>query len=385
MKRFVTLPWGSGDGKLRLKLRHICLVIVAMAVVVSFSTAALAKTTYVINDGGDSIVVTTYSANAEDAISEAGLALGPSDRYATQQQGNRIHVNIHRGVTVGIVCGGVQQTVTTQATTVAEALAEMGIACDADDRLDYDPDTRLADGMVIHYVQVETRYVTETEAVPFAEEYVEDEQLFTGKTLSLILGQEGERANTYRCVYEDGELVSRVRCGSQITVEPVNSLVAVGTRETPMELAHIEYEYQNGMGVYVLDDYPTYSPSVDDGHTVTTFSGDVYEYEEVIPCIATAYTYLRPGVNLTASGRYAGVGVIASDWGVIPNGTLVYIVAADGSWEYGYAVVGDNGDFSGQMVDLFMETYDQCVYFGARDCLVYVVGHGDDTYQWHYD
>ena len=382
MKRFVTLPWDGEGGKLQLKLRHICLVIVAMAVVVSFSTAALAKTTYVINDGNDSIVLATFSSNAEDAISQAGIALGPSDRYATHKTGNRVHVEIHRGVTVGIVSGGVQRTVTTQARTVQEALEEQDIEFDADDRLNYELDTKLADGMVIRHVRVETRYDTEIESIPFEAEYVEDDHLFVGKTLNLIEGQEGVRTITYRCVYEDGALVSRMRSSSEVSVAPVNSLVAVGTREVPMELARMEYDYKNDMGIRVLNDYPTYEESRDDGQTVTSFSGEIYEYEDVISCIATAYTYIPGGLDITASGRPAGVGVIASDWGVIPNGTIVYVVAADGSWEYGYAIVGDNGDFGGQMVDLFMETYDQCVNFGARDCLVYIIGHGDDSYHW---
>ena len=53
-------------------------------------------------------------------------------------------------------------------------------------------------------------------------------------------------------------------------------------------------------------------------------------------------------------------------------GTKVYIVSAYGDWEYGIAVVGDTG-VKGNKIDLFYNTYDECIQFGRRDAIVYIL------------
>ena len=381
MKRLAKMRWTWG-GKLPFDLKHVFLVLLTIATVVGFSTAALIKTTYVITDHGEDYVVHTYAETAEEAMEEAGIALGPSDDYEVRQRGARVMVNVLRAVTVGVVSEGSEQHVTTTANTVSGVLEELGIEFDEDDVLSCDPEDYLVNGMTISHTAVESTYVTAYQPIPFDTEYVEDDSIFAGKNLCLVEGEEGELAVTYLCVYEDGEMVSMEEVGSEVASEPVNSLVAIGTREMPIQVADMEYEYKNGHGIHNLDDYATYQPSVDNGQTVTTFSGDEYTYEYRVYCDATAYTCWPdpPLSNGTASGRRAQMGVIASDWSVLPNGTICYVVAADGSWEYGYCVVGDNGDFSGPMVDLYMDTYDQCVNFGARQCYVYVLGMMDDEY-----
>ena len=85
---------------------------------------------------------------------------------------------------------------------------------------------------------------------------------------------------------------------------------------------------------------------------------------------ATAYTYTS-GANITSSGVPAQVGVVAALPRTLPQGTRVYIVSPYGSWEYGVATVGDRP--ANDIIDLFMETYDECIQFGVRDALVYVL------------
>ena len=381
MKRLAKMRWTLG-GKLPLDLKHIFLVLLTVATVIGFSAAALTKTTYVITDQGEDYVVHTYAETPEEAMEEAGIALGPSDEYEVRQRGARVLVDVLRTVTVGVVSEGKTQQVTTTASTVAGVLDELEIDFDTDDVLSCTPDTHLVDGMTIEHTAVETTYVTAYQSIPFGTEYVEDDSIFAGKSLCLVAGNEGELAITYRCVYEDGVMVGMEEVSTSIASKPVNALVAMGTREVPIDVADMEYDYKNGHGIHNLGDYASYRPSVDNGETVTTFTGEEYSYEYRVYCDATAYTCWPdpPLSNGTASGRRAQMGVIASDWSVLPNGTICYVVAADGSWEYGYCIVGDNGDFGGPMVDLYMDTYDQCVNFGARQCYVYVLGMMDDEF-----
>ena len=68
------------------------------------------------------------------------------------------------------------------------------------------------------------------------------------------------------------------------------------------------------------------------------------------------------------------MGAIAVDPNVIPLGSKLYIVSADGEYLYGYCVAEDTGGaIKGNTVDLYYNTYDECIQFGRRDVLVYVI------------
>ena len=69
--------------------------------------------------------------------------------------------------------------------------------------------------------------------------------------------------------------------------------------------------------------------------------------------------------------------MVAVDPRVIPYGTEWYIVSADGSYVYGYAIAGDTGGAcrSGKVIaDVFLDTYDACTRYGRRNMNVYVLG-----------
>jgi len=67
-------------------------------------------------------------------------------------------------------------------------------------------------------------------------------------------------------------------------------------------------------------------------------------------------------------------GVVAVDPKVIPLGTKLYIESPDGSYVYGCAVAGDTGGaIKGNRIDLFMDTYSECMQFGRRTMNVYIL------------
>ena len=86
---------------------------------------------------------------------------------------------------------------------------------------------------------------------------------------------------------------------------------------------------------------------------------------------ATAYTTGYDGVGtVTASGTAVHVGTVAVDKSVIPLGTRMYIVA--GGIVYGLAVAEDTG-VKGSTIDLYYDSYDECIQFGRRSCTVYLL------------
>lgn len=88
---------------------------------------------------------------------------------------------------------------------------------------------------------------------------------------------------------------------------------------------------------------------------------------------ATAYY----GGTMTATGSATRPGVVAVDPRIIPYGTEMWIVSADGSIVYGFARAEDTGGFiylnNGPICDLYMNTYADCCVWGWRGVKIYVL------------
>ena len=92
-------------------------------------------------------------------------------------------------------------------------------------------------------------------------------------------------------------------------------------------------------------------------------------YTSVMVMEASAYLPTDGGGDcITATGLPATHGVVAVDPDVIPLGTRLYIPG------YGVAIAADTGGMiEGDMIDLCMESYDDCMDFGRRDIDVYIL------------
>ena len=68
------------------------------------------------------------------------------------------------------------------------------------------------------------------------------------------------------------------------------------------------------------------------------------------------------------------MGTIAVDPTVIPLRTQVYVTSRDGSWVYGRAIAEDTGKgIKGNIIDLFFDTYVECITFGIRNGYLYIL------------
>jgi 3D (Asp-Asp-Asp) domain-containing protein len=115
------------------------------------------------------------------------------------------------------------------------------------------------------------------------------------------------------------------------------------------------------------------SKNADGSGTLTFASGKTLAFTAVKSMTATAYTKGYGGADsTTATGTTVHVGVVAVDKKVIPLGTRMYIVSEDGSIVYGMAAAEDTG-VRGDVVDLYYDTYDQCIEFGRRKATVYIL------------
>lgn len=102
---------------------------------------------------------------------------------------------------------------------------------------------------------------------------------------------------------------------------------------------------------------------------------DILEYRqieapepEVMIFEATAYCYTG---NQTATGTWPSRGTIAVDPAIIPLGTRLYVEG------YGEGIAEDTGGaIQGHIIDLYMESEDECWAWGRRTVEVRIIEEG---------
>lgn len=200
-----------------------------------------------------------------------------------------------------------------------------------------------------------TYYETRTETAEHTTVYTETFQLPKGETQVWQQGFDGTRDVVYEVVYADGELVSR-----QAVTEENNTSVTeyayIGTLVT---------EAQAG------DTVSSVAKNADGSGYLIMSSGDALHFSGSMEVTCTAYTTGYDGVGtVTATGTTVRRGCVAVDKRVIPLGSSLFITTASGSYTYGMARAEDTG-VRGAKIDLFMETYEECIQFGRRSAIAY--------------
>lgn len=170
-------------------------------------------------------------------------------------------------------------------------------------------------------------------------------------------GHDGVYSEVYEIIYQDGIEVGRHLIDVTDT-KPVTAVIEKGT-----------------IANFANNDDPVASivTNEDGSGVITLENGETITFNEKRTMKATAYNSDEPGLtNRTATGTTTRVGVVAVDRKVIPLGTKLYIVSDDGYCVYGFAVAEDTG-VRGNRVDLYMNSIEECLQFGVRNCTVYIL------------
>lgn len=249
---------------------------------------------------------------------------------------------------------GQEHTIYVSSGTVADALETVGIVLGEFDELSVDHNTQISSGMDIYITRVTVEENYQYEPIPYETVMQASSSLLEGNEVILQQGVNGVRQYTYDIIYKNGVMTDRVLAGTSVYEKPVNEIVAYGTSTSIP---------------------PSSSFSVSTTSKILTLEdGTQIPYDSYIDVVATAYTTEGADFNITKSGAVAQYGIIAVDPKVIPLGTKMYVVAADGTWVYGYAVAGDTGGFiKGYRIDLFYDTNAECITFGRQKARVYIL------------
>jgi resuscitation-promoting factor RpfB len=135
--------------------------------------------------------------------------------------------------TVRVAADGRTQVVTTTAPTVADLLAERGIALRSEDRVTVLASAPVVDGMVVGVTRMEQKTVTVVEPVPHGTTKEKTSTLYTGQTKVVTKGVNGSRRVTYTVTYANGKETGRTRVSATELEAAKDEVVQVGTKPAP--------------------------------------------------------------------------------------------------------------------------------------------------------
>jgi 3D (Asp-Asp-Asp) domain-containing protein len=341
--------------KNRRQILRSAAVFVPMILVISMMCITVfARNTYVITDGDQVIVHTTYSTNPKEVLSEAGFSLEEADSYTTDAtEGADIAINVLRAQNIKLNNCGEAVELISYGETLEALLNRSGIVLYEDYVVSLPLDTETFDGMEVSVDHVVEKQESYTKEIPYEVITVDDPNLPAGEEKILATGAAGQMLHEDSVIYCNAAEQNRTNLRQTVLEQPVNQIVARGTGKggnPDMPLI--------GDGVIVL---PT-------GEILTYYSARTFS--------ATAYTKTDAGCDdYTATGTRVHKGVVAVDPTVVPYGTRMFIVTRDGSYVYGLSTAEDcGGGIKGTHLDLYHDTYAECMQFGVRNCTVYFLG-----------
>jgi len=124
-------------------------------------------------------------------------------------------------------------TVATPATTVADLLTAQGITLGAQDTVSPAPETAVTDGTSVAVTRTVVSTVVESEPIAQpADVTTEDPNADRGTTTVNVQGAPGTAAVSYQVTTVNGTQTAKVEVGRTTTVEPVATQISVGTKTT---------------------------------------------------------------------------------------------------------------------------------------------------------
>lgn len=335
-----------------IAVRVVALLIPVVMMLMPLTQTVFAENTFVITDGEEVTVCTVYSDDPAEALAEAGVLLNDGDAYTTSEDDGQTQINIKRIQNITIYyCGDVLEE-TSFGETLEEMLIRLGITLDETYVVSLPLDTQTFDGMEVRIDQKVSVKEVYTEDTPYETTYCYAPNLPEGEEKEMVAGVVGQIRYTANVEYFNGEETNREVVKKKVIQKPQDRIVLVGT------------------GVSASEDAPAIGNGV-----IVTADGEVLAYKEVLKFKSTAYNHADAGCDMTtATGTTVRKGTVAVDPTVIPYGTRMFIVSADGKFVYGIATAEDcGGGVKGDHIDLYYPDLDDCWQYGRRNAMVYIL------------
>ena len=343
----------------KLKPRHLiaAFFLLLAAFILLWSASRIKEVTIYVDD--KKTVVVTALASPYRVLEEQGIVLESDDilTYSGFGSGgmfgelgqNKAEIRIQCAVDVKILADDLTYHITVaDGDTVGDALEISGLEVREHDILSTDEEKVLEEGEKVKITRVDYITITEEESIQREKTVRGTSLVGNGKKVLLSYGKNGTLLKTYEQKVVDGEYGEKELVSQEIIKKPTNDIYVVGDGSA---ISPLDYGFE------IVNGVPT-------------------TYEKVFTKVRATGYYAPYGAG-TATGRLAQVGYVAVDPKIVPYGTKMWIVAhGNTGFVYGYALAADTGGamLSGKnFVDLYYETYYECVLNGLRYVDVYIL------------
>jgi uncharacterized protein YabE (DUF348 family) len=135
--------------------------------------------------------------------------------------------------TVSVLADGKRQQLVTTVPTVEALLAEAGVTVGPKDKVSQPMDGLVTDGLVVEVNRVAAKQSVQSVAIPFTTKVQADASMYVGKSTVITAGEPGVRVLTYADTYVDGKLTRHALVSNNVSVQPVQQVIAKGTKPLP--------------------------------------------------------------------------------------------------------------------------------------------------------
>ena len=330
--------------------RHLALLTLTAVFLTAAVTTSHASALYILTDADDTAIVLDSAAKLPDLSSQIVNVTTGGKGYDVTLAAKQ-SVTVHRN--------GETQTVQSRNESVSRLLERIGIVPSPLETVAVDLS---GSGVEITVEEEIIYYDRVVEEVTFDTVRIANPEMKKGTEKVVQEGADGVRTSIYEVVFSNGRELSR-QFVEELDSTAVDQIVEYGTAD---EQTASSVMSNNKSAISNV------SKNGDGSGTLTLADGTTLNFSAAKSMTATAYTAGHGGVDYcTATGTTVRVGTVAVDKSVIPLGTKLFIVTTDGL-VYGTAVAEDTG-VRGNKVDLYFDTYQQCISFGRRSCTVYIL------------
>lgn len=328
--------------------RLIPLFALVTVLAASFGATTWSQALYIVTGLEDSAIVLDGSQKSPDLGDRiVYTSSGRSGSDITLTSGQMVSI-AHNGETVSIRC---------KTETISQLLDRAEVALSPLDMIAVDLS---GEEVVITISEDITYYDQVSEPASYETVRVANPDMLEGEEKVVQEGADGVRTSIYEVVWSNGQQVSR-QFVEELDSTAVDEVIEYGTASPEPEPAPAV----DGAPINVVK-------NADGSGTLEFADGTVLRFSQAKTMTATAYTAGHGGADYTtATGTLVDVGTVAVDRSVIPLGTELYIITNDGI-VYGTAVARDTG-VRGNVIDLYYNTYRECIEFGRRSCTVYIL------------
>lgn len=339
------------DDKASISLKKVISVSIILLLLMGISVMAVSSKLHnvkiILSDGYEMNVLTTKE-KVSDILQDNHIILLEEENVIPSLDGNIADNN-----TIRITKDEVINTTTEVVQTSSDITAEQLIA--------------------ENYDNIVEKIVVETASIPYE---TETKDLSTGTAAKQEVvkqkGVDGVSETTYKVKYQNDVEISRTQVSTAVTKEPVKKIVEIKNVETASrgtvdrttsEKAASAAQTAKASGNALAAKAANMTP------TVKTLNASAY----------TASTCDKspssPSYGITASGARATAWCTVAAGKGYPMGTIIYIPYFANKPNGGWFVVQDRGGaISNNKLDIYFNTYNECINFGRRnlECYIYI-------------